>query len=156
MVRNLWTAAEARHGKPQGFIFSPGSSTQGQDREVKLFLFLSDHFHIWTALVPLCVTESLPSVEPSGPCVESTACARTLYWSNITRSSCNKSSEISISVLTYFIVTLHGGENTHYISTSLLCLHLSLESGGKLDTNKVVQSEQYKKVMKNRNNLKLH
>lgn len=76
MLRDLWTAAEARHKKPQGFIFSPCCSTRGQDWDVKLFLFLSDHFHIWTALVLLCVTESLLSVEAPGLCVASTACAR--------------------------------------------------------------------------------
>lgn len=70
MLRNLCTAAEARHEKPRGFIFSPRCSTQGQDWEVKQSLFLSDHFHIWTPAVLACVTESLLSVEPSGPSAE--------------------------------------------------------------------------------------
>lgn len=71
MVRDLWTAAEARHEKPQGFIFSPGCFAQGQDWEVKLLLFLSDHFHIWTPLVLVCVTANPLSAKLSGLCAES-------------------------------------------------------------------------------------
>lgn len=52
--RDLSTAAEARHEKPQGFIFGSLSSPRGQDQEVKQVVFLSDHFHIWATLVPVC------------------------------------------------------------------------------------------------------